>query len=94
MNNIDRTKKIQFTMEVAKDALEFLDLKLTFDKEYELISVDIFAKATNSFNTYFPAPVFLGIALKKFLKVLHNDLEEFAILMTSLKNAVSSIRNI
>ena len=81
-------------MEVAKDALEFLDLKLTFDKEYKLISVDIFAKATNSFNTYFPAPVFLGIALKTFLKVLHNDLEEFAILMTSLKNAVSSIRNI
>ena len=33
MNNIDQRKKIQFTMEVAKDSLEFLDLKLTFDKE-------------------------------------------------------------
>ena len=44
--NIDRTKKIQFTMEVAEDALEFLDLKLTFDKECKHISVDIFAKAT------------------------------------------------
>ena len=33
MNNIDQSKKIQFTMEVAKDSLEFLDLKLMFDKE-------------------------------------------------------------
>ena len=32
MNNIDMTKKIQFTMKVAKDVLEFLDLKLKFDK--------------------------------------------------------------
>ena len=94
MNNIDRTKEIQFTMEVAKDALEVLDLKLTFDKEHKRISVDIFAKATNCFNTYLPAPVFLGAALKTFLKVLHNDSEEFVIFTTSLKNAVSSIRNI
>ena len=50
MNNIDRTKKIQFTMEVAKDVLEFLDLKLKFDKEYKRILADIFAKATNSFT--------------------------------------------
>ena len=46
-------------MEVAKDSLEFLDLKLMFDKESEKISVDIFSKATNSFtyvlpNTCFP----------------------------------------
>ena len=33
MNNIDQSKKIPFTMEVAKDSLEFLDLKLIFDKE-------------------------------------------------------------
>ena len=32
MNNIDRTEKIQFT--IVKVVLEFLDLKLTFDKEY------------------------------------------------------------
>ena len=50
MNNINRTKKNQFTMEVAKDVLEFLDLQLKFDKEYKRISVDIFAKATNSFT--------------------------------------------
>ena len=59
MNNIDQIKKIQFTMEVAKDSLEFLDLKLTFDKESKKISVDVFSKATNSFtyvlpNTCFP----------------------------------------
>ena len=46
-------------MEVAKDSLEFLDLKLMFDKESKKISVDIFSKATNSFtcvlpNTWFP----------------------------------------
>ena len=50
MNNIDRTKKIQFTMEVAEVVLEFLDLKLTFNKEYKRILADIFAKATNSFT--------------------------------------------
>ena len=47
MNNIDRTKKIQFSMEVAKDVLELLDLKLKFDKEHKRILVDIFAKASN-----------------------------------------------
>ena len=52
MNNI------QFTMEVAKDVLEFLDLKLTFDKEYKRISVGTFAKATNSFTYILPSPCF------------------------------------
>ena len=33
MNNIDMTKKIQFTMEVAEDVLEFVNLKLAFDKQ-------------------------------------------------------------
>ena len=58
MNNIDRTKKIQFTMEAGKDVLEFLDLKLKFDKEHKRISVDIFAKATNSFTYVLPSPCF------------------------------------
>ena len=52
------TKKIQFTMEVAKDVLEFLDLKLKFDKEYKRISLDIFAKATNSFTYILPSTCF------------------------------------
>ena len=33
MNNIENTKKIQFTMEVAKNVLEFLDLQLKFHKK-------------------------------------------------------------
>ena len=53
MNNI------QFTMEVAKDVLEFLELKLTFDKEYKRISVGTFAKATNSFIYILPSPCFI-----------------------------------
>ena len=33
MNKVDPTKQIQSTMGVATDTLEFLDLKLKFDKE-------------------------------------------------------------
>ena len=58
MNNVDRTEKVQCTMEVAEDVLEFLDLKLTFDKEYKRISVEIFAKATNSFTYVLPSTCF------------------------------------
>ena len=58
MNNIDQTKKIQFTMEVAEGVLEFLELRLTFDKEYKRISVDIFAKTTNSFRFVLPRTCF------------------------------------
>ena len=50
MNNINRTKIFQFTLEGEKDVLEFLDLKLKFDKEYKRILADVFAKATNSFT--------------------------------------------
>ena len=46
-------------MEVAKDVLEFLELKLTFDKEYKHISVGTFAKATNSFTYILPSPCFI-----------------------------------
>ena len=59
MNNMDQSKKIQFTMEVAKYSLEFPDLKLMFDKASKKVSVDAFSKASNSFtyvlpNTCFP----------------------------------------
>ena len=40
MNNIDSKKKIQFTMELAKDVSEFLNLRLIFDKESKHISVE------------------------------------------------------
>ena len=42
MKNIDQSKKMQFTMEVAKDSLEFLDLKPMFDKESKKTSADVF----------------------------------------------------
>ena len=56
---MDQGEKIQFTMEVAKYSLEFLDLKLMFDKASKKLSVDAFSKASNSFtyvlpNTCFP----------------------------------------
>ena len=46
-------------MEVAEDVLEFLDLKLKFEKEYKCISVEIFVKATNSFTYVLPSTCFL-----------------------------------
>ena len=55
MNNIDRTKNIQLTMEAAEDVLEFLDLKLTLEKKHKRISVEIFLKANNSFTYVLPS---------------------------------------
>ena len=48
MNKVDPTKNIQFTMEVATDTLEFLELKHKFHKKSEQIFVDAFAKDTDS----------------------------------------------
>ena len=73
MNNIDRTKKIQFIMEVAKDVLEFLDLQLKFDKEYKRILGRFLPKLLIVSHMYFPAPVSLRTALKTFLKVFRYD---------------------
>ena len=47
---------IQFTMEIAEAVLEFLDLKLTFDKKYKRIS--FLAKLLIVLHTHFPAIVF------------------------------------
>ena len=58
MNNIYMTKKIQFTIEVAEDVLEFLDLKLILIKKYSRISVDIFVNAINSFTYVLPRTCF------------------------------------
>ena len=55
-------------MEVAKDVLEFLDLKLKFDKEHKRISVDIFAKATNSFTDVLPSTCFPKISIENVSK--------------------------
>ena len=58
MNKVDRTKKIQCTMEVATETLVFLGLKLKFDKESKRISVDVFAKNTDSFTYVLPSTCF------------------------------------
>ena len=46
-------------MEVAKDYLGYLDLKLMFDKDSKKISVDVSSKATNSFTYVLPNTCFL-----------------------------------
>ena len=58
MNKVDSTKKFQFTMDVATNTLEFLDLKHKFDKNSKQISVDVFAKDTNSFTYVLPSTCF------------------------------------
>ena len=58
MKNIASTKKIQFTMEVAKDILEILDLQLKFDKVSQLISADILSKATKCLTYILPSTCF------------------------------------
>ena len=55
-------------MEVAKDVLEFLDLKLKFDKEHRCILADISAKATNSFTYVLPSTCFPKISIENIPK--------------------------
>ena len=81
-------------MEVAADALEFLDLKLKFDKECEQISVDVFAKDTDSFTMFSQVHVFLKITLKTSLKMLLYVVKIFVILMRNLKSIVQNIKTI
>ena len=68
MNNINSTKKIQFTMEVAKDILQCMDLQLKFDKVSKLIFIDIFSKATNSFTYVVPRTCFSKTNIEKIPK--------------------------
>ena len=54
LNKIDKTEKIQFTMQAAgDDGLKFLDLKLKMVNGK--ISVDVFSKPTNSFTYVLPS---------------------------------------
>ena len=54
LNKTDKTGKIQFTMQAARDdGLEFLDLK--FKMVNGKISVDVFSKPTNSFTYVLPS---------------------------------------
>ena len=93
MNKVDPTKKIQFTMEVATDTLELLDLKLKFDKESKQISVDVL-KIPTVFYMFSLVRAFLKVTLKASLKVLLYVLDGFAILMRNLKSVVQNIKTI
>ena len=67
LNNIDKTGKIQFTMQNAgDDRLEFLDLKLKM--VYDKISVDVFPKSTNSFTYALPSTCYPNRNIKNVLK--------------------------
>ena len=66
MTKIDSTKNAKFAMAATEDVLEFLDLKLTFDKECKRISVNIFAKATNSSTYVLPSTCFTKIHTENF----------------------------
>ena len=92
MNKVDPTKKIHFTIEVATDTLEFLDFKFKFNKQSKQISVDVFAKHTNSFRYVLSSTCFPRKTLKASLKVLIYVLDEFAILMKNLKSVVQNIK--
>ena len=90
MNKVDSTKKIQFTIEVATDTLEFLDLKLKFDKESKQISVDVFAKDTDSFTYVLPSTCFPKNNIENIPKGAALRLRK----MRNLKSIVQNIKTI
>ena len=55
-------------MEVATVVLEFLNFKLKFDKESKQISVDVFAKDTDSFTYFLPSMCFPKNNIENFSK--------------------------
>ena len=61
MYEVDPIKSIQFTMEVATDALELLELNLNSDKECKQISVDLLLKIPIVLHMFFLVRVFLKI---------------------------------
>ena len=67
LNKIDKTGKIQFTMQAAgDDGLEFLDLKLKMVNGE--ISVDDFSKPTNSFTYVSPSTCYPNRNIKNVPK--------------------------
>ena len=91
---LDPSKKIQFTMEVATDTLEFLDLKLKFDENLNKFLQMCLLNIPIVLYMFCLERVFLKITLKTSLKVLHYVLEGFVILMRNLKRTVQNIKTI
>ena len=55
-------------MEVAENILEFLDLKLKFDKEHKRILVEMFSTAINGLTYILPNTCFLEKNIKNVPK--------------------------
>ena len=69
LSKIDKTGKIQFTMQAAgDDGLEFLDLKLKMVNGK--ISVDVFSKPTNSFTYVLPSTCYPNRNIKNVPKAI------------------------
>ena len=90
--------KVQFTMEFPTSTLEVLDLKLKFDKESKQISVDLFAKDTDSFTYDLPSTCFpknnienipKGVPLR-LRRICDSDFE----IIMNLKIIMQNIKNI
>ena len=89
MSNTDSTTNNEFTMEVANDIMQLLDLRLKFNKESKRIYVDISSKATNVLpRTCFPKyntennPKSLALSLR------------YLILTVNLRTVVQNTKNI
>ena len=82
------------SIEIFTDTLEFLELKLKFDKESKQISLNVFSKDNKFFHMFSLVCVFLKITLKTSLKVLLHVLKTFAILMRNSKRIVQHIQTI
>ena len=66
MKSIHSSKNISFTISGPTDnALEFLDLTLSFDVLSKQILVDVFSKPTNSFTYVMPSTCFPTKNIKK-----------------------------
>ena len=93
MSNTDSTTNNEFTMEVANDIMQLLDLRLKFNKESKRIYVDISSKATNSFTNVLPSTCFPKNNIENIPKSLALSLR-YLILTVNLRTVVQNTKNI
>ena len=91
MSNTDSTTNNEFTMEVANDIMQLLDLTLKFNKESKRIYVDISSKATNSY--VLPRTCFPKNNIENIPKSLALSLR-YLILTVNLRTVVQNTKNI
>ena len=93
MSNTDSTTNNEFTMEVANDIMQLLDLRLKFNKESKRIYVDISSKATNSFTNVLPRTCFPKYNIENNPKSFALSLR-YLILTVNLRTVVQNTKNI